>query len=127
MSATTPTTSAGRPAFAIAATVALVLSALVDFTHIPGYLSGAPIPASVVALEVALGVAALVAAAGLWGRHRWAVPLALVVGVLTLLLGVMGLVSAGSTTGKVITALGAILSLAVIALVAPLATRRTVA
>ena len=130
MSATstnTPITAAGRPAFATAATVALVLSALLDFAHIAAYLSGADIPAGVLALKVALGVAALVAAAGLWGRHRWAVPLALVVAVLNLLVGVLGLISAENTTEKVVITLSVLLSLAVIALVAPLAGRQAVA
>ena len=72
-------------------------------------------------------MAALVAAAGLWGRHRWAVPVALVVAVLNLLVGVLGLISAENTTEKVVITLSVLLSLAVIALVAPLAGRRAVA
>ena len=128
---TTSTTTTGRPAFATAATVALVLGALLDFAHIAAYLSGADIPAGVLALKVALGVAALAAAAGLWGRQRWAVPLALVVAVLNLLLSAWGLVESlvesGSTAERVVTGLGVLLSLAVIALVAPLAGRRAVA
>ena len=128
---TTTSTTAGRPAFVTAAAVALVLSALLDFAHIGAYWSGADIPAGVLALKVALGVAALAAAAGLWGRQRWAVPLALVVAVLNLLLSAWGLVESlvesGSTAEKVVTGLGVLLSLAVIALVAPLAGRRAVA
>ena len=128
-STTSPTT--GLPAVATAATVALVLGALLDFAHIAAYWSGADIPAGVLALRVALGVAALVAAAGLWGRQRWAIPLALVVAVLNLLLSAGGLIGSlaesGNTAEKVVTGLGVLLSLVVIALVAPLARRRAVA
>ena len=127
---TTPTTT-GRPAVATATAVALILGALLDFAHIGAYVSGADIPAGVLALKVALGVAALVAAAGVWGRQRWAVPLALVVAVLNLLLSAWGLVESlvesGSTAERVVIGLGVLLSLAVIALVAPLARRRAVA
>ncbi len=133
MSTTTSTTptAADRPTFATAAAVALVLSALLDFAHIAAYMSGADIPVVVLALKVAFGVAALVAAAGLWGRQRWAVPLALVVAVLNLLLSAAALVASfvesGNTAEKVVTTLVVLLSLAVIALVTPLATRRAVA
>jgi len=131
MSATTPTTAADRPAFATAAAVALVLSAFLDFAHIAAYLSGADIPVGVLALKVAFGITALAAAAGLWGRRSWAVPLALVVAVLNLLLSAGALVESlaqpGNTAEKVVTALVVLLSLAVIALAAPLATRRAVA
>ncbi len=128
MSATTPNATAGRPTFATAAAVALVLSALLDFAHIAAYMSGADIPVVVLAIKVAFGITALIAAAGLWGRQRWAVPLALVVAVLNLLVGVWGFVASlfesGNTAEKVVTGLGVLLSLAVIALVAPRAARR---
>ncbi len=128
MSMATSTTSSSitptsRPASTTVATVSLVLSALVDFSYIAGYRSGAPIPIVIVALEVCLGVMALVAAVGLWGQRRWAFPLALVLAVLTLLLGAMGLVSATSMTGKIVGALSVLLGSAVIALVAPRAAR----
>lgn len=128
---TRTTTITGRPAVATAAAVALVLGALLDFAHIGAYLSGADIPAGVLVLKVAFGITALVAATGLWGRQGWAIPLALVVTVLNLLLSasalVMSLVESGNTAEKVVTSLGVLLSLAVIALVAPLAGRRAVA
>lgn len=130
MTTTTPT-AAGRPAVATAATVVLLLGALLDFAHIAAYLSGAEIPTGILVLKVALGVAALAAAAGLWGRQRWAIPLALLVAVLNLLLSAWGLAESlaesGSTAEKVVAALSVLVSLAVIALVAPLAGRRTVA
>jgi len=131
MVTTAPTASANRPASIAAATVALVLSALLDFAHIAAYLSGADIPVVVLALKVAFGIAALAAAAGLWGRQRWAVPLALVVAVLNLLLSAAALVASlaqsGNTAEQVVTALVVLLSLAVIALVAPRAARRATA
>ena len=127
MVTTTPTVSTTRPASVAAATVALVLSALAELANLGGYLSGAPIPPGIVGIEVALGMAALAAAGGLWGRRRWAVPLALVLGVLNVLLGTMGIFTAGSTTGKAVALTGAILGFVVLALVAPLATRRVVA
>lgn len=127
----TTTISAGRPTVATAAAVTLVLSALLDFAHIGAYVSGADIPAGILVLKVAFGITALVAAAGLWGWRRWAIPLALVVTVLNLLLSASGLVASliesGNTDEKVVTGLGVLLSLAVIALVAPLTRRRAVA
>lgn len=127
MATTTPTVSANRPASVTAATVALVLSAIVDFANLAGYLSGAPVPAGGAGIFAALGMAALIAAGGLWGRRRWAVPLAIVLAGLTVLLATMGFLAAGSTAGKVVGAVGAILGLAVLALVAPLAARRATA
>lgn len=126
MTATASTSSSERPAPA-AATVALVLSAIADLTNVGGYLSGAPIPAAVLGIEVALGLVSLVAAGGLWANRRWAVPLALVAGVLNVLLGALGIVTAGSTTGKIVAATGAILGLVVLALVAPRVARRAAA
>ena len=127
MAATTPTVNTNRPVPATAATVALVLSALVDFANLAGYLSGAPIPPGIVGIWVALGVAAFVAAGGLWGGRRWAVPLALVLAAITVLLGIMGFLSSESTAGKVVGVTCAILGLAVLALVAPRAARRATA
>lgn len=128
MATSDPIMTTNRPAFVTAMAVALVLGALLDFAHIAAYLSGADIPAGILALKVALGVAALAAVAGLWGRQRWAVPLALVVAVPNLLVGAWGfveaLVDAGSTAERVVTGLGVLLSLAVIALVASPVARR---
>ena len=124
MATSRQTLSADRHAPATAATVALVLSALVDLANLGGYLSGAPIPPGIVGIWVALGVAALVAAGGLWAGRRWAAPLAIALAALTVLLGAMGALTAGSTTGKAVAAAGVLLGLAVIALVAPRAARR---
>ncbi len=111
---------------AAAAPVALVLSAIVDFVNLGGYLTGAPIPAGIAGIDIALGVGALVAAGGLWGRQRWAVPLALALAVITVLLGITGFLASGSMTGKVVGAVGVLVGLAVLALVVPRATRRVV-
>ena len=124
MATSRPTVSANRHASATAATVVLMLSAIVDFANLGGYLSGAPIPPGIVGIWVALGVAALVAAGGLWAGRRWAAPLAIALAALTVLLGAMGFLTAGSTTGKAVAGAGAILGLVVIALVAPRAARR---
>lgn len=127
MVTTSPIVDTDRPASVTAATVALVLGAIVDIANLGGYLSGAPIPPVIVGIWVVLGVATLVAAGGLRGRQRWAAPLALILAVLTVLLGVMGLLTAGSATGKVVAVVGAILGLVVLALVVPHVARRTAA
>lgn len=124
MATTNRTVGANHPASATAATIALVLGAIVDFANLGGYLSGAPIPPGVVVVWVVLGVAALVAAGGLWAGRRWAAPLAITQAAITVLLGATGFLTAGSATGKAVAAAGAILGLAVIALVAPRAARR---
>lgn len=125
MAINSPAASAHRPASATAATAALVLNALANLVNIGGYLSGAPIPAPVLAIEIALGIVGVSAAVGLWGRQRWAAPTALALGVCNILLGAMGIFTATSTAGKVVAASGAILGLVVLALVMPLVTRRS--
>lgn len=131
MVTTSPTESTSFPASLAALTVALVLGALLDFAHLAAYLSGADVPVGILALKIALGVAGLAAAAGLWGRQRWAVPLALVVAVVNLLVGAWGFVESlamgGSTAERVVTGLGVLISLAVIALVARRPARRATA
>jgi hypothetical protein len=123
MTTTQPTTHRKTTAPAIAVTVVLVLSALVDFANLGGYLAGASIPPVIVGVWVALGVAALAAAGGLWAGRRWAATLAIAVAVITVLLGAIGTFTSESTTGKVVAAVGAILGLVVIALAAARATR----
>ena len=60
----------------------------------------------------------IVAAVGLWGLHKWAAALAIVVAALALLTGVLGIFNAGDATGKVISALGIALGIAAVAAVA---------
>jgi hypothetical protein len=132
MTATHATVGANRLASVSAAAVALVLGALLDLAHLAAYLSGVDIPVGVVVLKIAFAVAALATAAGLWGQRHWAVPLALAVAVLNLLLNTLGVADAlmeesASTPDKVVTALGVLIGLAVIALVAPLVRRREMA
>lgn len=127
MVTTSPTANINRPASLTAATVALVLGGIADLTNLGGYLSGAPIPPGIVGIEVATGLAALVAAGALWRRQRWAVPLALIVAAINILLGALGIVTAGSAAGKAVAAAMAILGLAVLALVASRAARRATA
>lgn len=126
---TTRPTSGNRAGTVAAAAAALVLGALLDFAHIGAYMSGADVPAGILALKVVLGVAGLAAATGLWGRARWAVLLALAVAVINLLVGVWGFVESvadsGSTAEKTVTGLGVLISLAVIVLAARIAVRRT--
>jgi len=65
MSTLSAPTSRVRPAPVIAATVLLALDALNNLSSISGFLSGAPIPAPIVVIEVALGVVEIIAAVGL--------------------------------------------------------------
>lgn len=124
MSAFSAPTSLARPVAVTAATAILALDALRNFAIIGASLSGTDIPAAVVASQVALGAVELVAAVGLWGLHRWAAALAIVAALLALLTGVLGIFNAGDATGKVISALGIALGIAVIVAVAHPTARR---
>lgn len=122
-----PTINTNHPASVTAATVALALKGIVDLVNLGAYLSGQPIPPGIVGIEVVVGLAALVTSGGLWARQRWAVPLALILAVINILLGAMGILAAGDATGKVAAAAMTVLGLAVLALVASGAARRTTA
>ncbi len=124
MSTFSAPTSLARPTPVTVATVLLVLDALRNFASIEGLLSSAKIPAAIVAIEVALGVAEIVAAVGLWGLHKQAVALAIIAASLSLLISVIGIFGAESTTGKVTSVLGLILGIAVIVSVALPTARR---
>ncbi len=124
MSTFSAPTSLARPVAVTVATAILALDALLNFASISGFLSGASIPAAIVAIQVALGAAAIVAAVGLWGLHKWAATLAIVVVVVSLLISITGAFGAESTTGKVISALGIILGIAMIVAVAHPTARR---
>lgn len=77
-----------------------------------------------VAIQIAVGVVEIVAAVGLWGLHKWAAALAVVAAALAVLTDIVGVFNAGSTTGKVIAALGIALGIAVIVAVAHPAAQR---
>jgi len=124
MSTFSAPTSLARPVAVTVATAILALDALLNFASISGLLSGASIPAAIVATQVALGAAEIVAAVGLWGLHKWAATLAIVVAVLSLLISITGAFGAKSATGKVISALGVVLGIAVIVAVAHPTARR---
>ncbi len=111
-------TSLARPVSITVATALLALDGLCNLASIGGYLSGAPIPVAVVAIQVVLGVAAMVAAVRLWGQRRGAAALATVVAALILPVSGMQMLGATSATGKGVGALGLILSIAVIAVIA---------
>lgn len=131
MVTTSPSRTANRPATTALLVGALILGALLDFAHIGAAQSGAYIPTWILVLKVVFGIGALAAAAGLVVRQRWAAPLALIIAVPNLALGLWGfsqsLIDAGSTAEKVVTGLGVLISLIVIALAAPRASRRAVA
>ncbi len=124
MSAFSAPRSLVRPVAVTLATVILTLDALRNFGSIGGFLSSGKIPVAIVALQVALGAAEIIAAVGLLGLHKWAATLAISVVVLSLLISITGAFSAESATGKVISALGIVLGIAVIvAVVHPTARR----
>jgi uncharacterized membrane protein (DUF2068 family) len=103
--------------------VVLVLSAIVDFANLGGYLSGASIPPVIVGIWVVLGVSALVAAGGLWAGRSWAATLAIALAAITVPLGAIGALTTDNTIGKAVATAGAILGLVVIALVTARARR----
>ncbi len=124
MSTFSAPTSLARPVAVTVATAILALDALLNFGSIGGFLSSGKIPVAIVAIQVALGAAEIIAAAGLWGLHKWAATLAIVVVVVSLLISITGAFGAESATGKVISALGIVLSIAVIVAVAHPTARR---
>ena len=124
MSTLSAPTPLARPAPVTAAVMLLILDALCNFMPIVGFLSGGAIPAAIVAIQVVFGVAAIIAAVGLWGLHKWAAVLATVTAVLILLISTNGVLHAATAPGKTFNALGVILSIAVIAAVALPTARR---
>jgi hypothetical protein len=84
-------------------TVAAILLVLFSLTNLLSpFLPMEGVPAFVVYLGVALGVAGLLAAAGLWMLKRWALWLTIVVSVLNILSAVPGLAFAPTPTLKVL-------------------------
>jgi hypothetical protein len=78
-----------RPLPVTVATILLVLFSLINL--LSPFLPMEGVPAFVVYLGVALGVAGLLAAAGLWMLKRWALWLTIVVAVLNILSAAPGL------------------------------------
>ena len=124
MSTLSPSAPLARPVAVTVAAAILALDALRNLGIIGASLSGVDVPAGVIAVQVALGVVEFVAAIGLWGLHKWAAALAVVVAALTVLTGVAGVFNAEDATGKVISALGIALGIAVIVAVAHPTARR---
>ncbi len=91
-------------------TVAAVLLVLFSLTNLlTPFLPMEGVPAFVVYLGVALGVAGLLAAAGLWMLKRWALWLTIVVSALNILSAAPGLAfapNAGLRVGATLTVVG---------------------
>jgi hypothetical protein len=90
-------------------TVAVVLLALGSLANLltPLFPSGG-VPAFVIYLGVALGVAGLAAAGGLWALKRWGLWLAIVVSVLNILSAAPGLAFAPTPTLRVLATVGVV-------------------
>ena len=91
-------------------TVAAILLGLFSLTNLlTPFLPMEGVPAFVVYLGVALGVAGLLASAGLWMLKRWALWLTIVVSVLNILSAAPGLAfapNAGLRVGATLTVVG---------------------
>jgi len=96
-----------RPLPVTVAAILLVLFSLANL--LTPFLPMEGVPAFVVYLGVALGVAGLLAAAGLWILKRWALWLTIVVSVLNILSAAPGLAfapNAGLRVGATLTVVG---------------------
>ena len=100
-------------------TVAAVLLALFSLLTLisPWLLAAAEIPAFVVYLGVMLGVAGLLAAAGLWMLKRWSVWLTIVVCVVGILSADPGLTEAPTALLRALATVGVVGSALIILLV----------
>ena len=108
-----------------AISIALIVLVLLGVGHI--FVPWAPdadkIPLVVVYGDVVLGVASLVAAAGLMKRAQWGSILTLIIAALNILSAAPGVVAAPNPALRVVTAAYVLLSLVIIALMAPFAGR----
>jgi hypothetical protein len=96
-----------RPLPVTVAAILLVLFSLVNL--LSTFLPMEGVPAFVVSLGVVLGVAGLLAAAGLWMLKRWALWLTIVVSVLNILSAAPGLAfapNAGLRVAATVTVVG---------------------
>lgn len=101
----------------LSVTVAAVLLALGSLTNVLIPVFPTELPAFVVYSGVALGVAGLIAAAGLWGLKRWSVVLTIVVVLLNILSAAPGLFIAPTTVLFVSAIVGCAISALILALV----------
>jgi uncharacterized membrane protein (DUF2068 family) len=83
-------------------TVAVVLLALLSVLNFISPLLPTDYPTIVLFLGGALGVAGLLAAAGLWQMRRWGLLLTIIVSVLNILLAVPGIFAEPHATGKLL-------------------------
>jgi len=90
-------------------TIAAILLALLSLANLfsPLFLVGGP-PAFVIYLSVVLGVAGLLAAAGLWMLKRWSLWLTIIVSVLNILSAAPGLAFAPTPTLRVLATIGVV-------------------
>ncbi len=112
-----------RPTSVTVAAVLLALSSLVNFVPLP--MEG--VPAVVVYGALVLGVAGLVAAAGLWLLKKWCVWLAVAVCALNLLSAAPGIPFAPDAALRVAATAGVVISALIIVLVLLPASRRAFA
>lgn len=80
----------------IATAILLLLLVSLGNLALPIVARGGTPPGPVLIAAVVLGIAGLIAAAGLWLRRRWALPLTVIVSVLTGLAAAPGLLFAPS-------------------------------
>jgi uncharacterized membrane protein (DUF2068 family) len=111
----------------VAAVLLAIFSVLIDLSF-PLWADAIPreggLPAVVVYLSVAVGVAGLVGAAGLWMLRRWGIWLAIVVSVLNILDGASGVAGAPSAALRVAsTAVVLVFVLIIVLMVMPISRR----
>ena len=121
-----------RPQTVTVAAVLLALSSVLFHLAFPLWANAVPrggesVPAIVVFLAVAVGVAGLVGAAGLWMLRRWGIWLAIGVCVLSILDTTSGVAGAPNAALRVVAAVTLVVSALVIVLVVLPASRRAFA
>jgi uncharacterized membrane protein (DUF2068 family) len=109
----TRTQTSTRPVPIVVAVICLVLSSLSSLAT--GLIPGIPLP--VVVLAMILGVVGLVAAAGLWTLHRWAMIVAIVATAINGLSAVPGLFARPNATAMAGAGASIVLAVLVIVLV----------
>src|SRR6266508_889404 len=101
----------------VAVTVAVVLSVLLIVANLasPALPSGAgdeSVPQAAIAISLVLGVVGIIAAVGLWLLRRWGMIATVVVAALNLLFSLPGVPGAPTTWLKILSGVGALVSLA---------------